>query len=44
MSPSGDSAVWVQRLNGAPLMNALGRPGMPISSRTLPSSVHLRTV
>ena len=42
--PSGESAVCVQRWNGWPLMNAAGRPATPISSRTSPSGVHLRTV
>ena len=38
---SGDKAVWVQRWNGSPLMKGAGVPGTPISSRILPSVVHL---
>ena len=44
MSPFGASAVWVQRLNGSPLIQGAGLPGRPMVSSTLPSSVHLRTV
>jgi hypothetical protein len=43
MSPRGDSAVWVQRWNGVPLMKGAGVPGTPMVSSTSPSSVHLRT-
>src|SRR5580692_9176339 len=43
MSPCGESAVWVQRWNGSPLIYGEGLPGTPSSSSTLPSSVTLRT-
>ena len=37
MSPSGDSAVWVQRLNGRPPWKGAGSPGRPICMSSSPS-------
>ena len=43
MSPCGERAVWVQRLNGSPEKRGADLPGIPMVSTTLPCGVHLRT-